>query len=625
IWLDGGVISIGSITPHLFDGVDVTIFAEPTAQLSIELRPQEGGPPTIVQVPVGEAAKNAVSRPLDDVGNRVLVLRTPGDRVRLKSDREDLIFRPGETFTCAVSTAIDDLEAGTSVDLSATLVDDVSGKTEWSAEERLAVPPSSLPSLVLSIPLPKAEGVYTLRLQVKRPPTRFVPLPGAKALAARDVQLVVFDPSKRPADEAPTWRQVLEIDPVNPGWWQRLPSWTQVRRLPGFPLGPLGSSGLSTSRHPLRTLSVLPATPPPGEPHWQAFPLPVQALRRPHLVEVEYPAGVEQHLGLSILEANSAGKVEPIGRDSGIYVESSASEPPAELGTHRFLFWPRSNSPLLLAVNRHPQAPAQFGRIRVYEASGDIGGTTPVKLPHSARRIVAAYFARPFFPEAFGAPDRVETTSGQSVDGWNTFFDGSARLTEYLNYAGFNAAVVNVVADGSSIYPSEFLMPTPRHDSGTGALADGASDVPKKDALKLLLHSFQRRELSLIPAIQLATPLPALESERRTTDPRLAGLELVDRNGRTWLEVQGPDRGFAPYYNLLHPRVQDEILSLVDELLTRYGNDSALAGVAIQLDGRGFSQLPGPDWGFDDTTIAAFERSTGIMVPGSGPARFAQR
>jgi hypothetical protein len=632
IWQEQGSIRIGSISPHLFDGIDVTVIAEPTSQLSVELQPQEGGSPTVVTIPVSEAAQDPASRSLDDQGklddqgNRILILRTPGDQVRIKTDRKDLIFRPGESFSFGVALALDEVEEGTSVDLSAALVDDVSGKVEWSKDERLAVPVSDSPTSEISIPLPKAEGVYTLRLRAKRPSgfnARFGPLTTTKSMAARDVQIVVFDPSNRAAGGATTWRQVLEIDPVNPGWWQRLPNWTQVHRLPGFPMGPLGSTEMVTSHHPLRTLTVLPSTPPPGEPHWRAFPLPVQGLRRPHIVEVEYPVGIEQHLGLSILEANSTGRVEPISRDSGVYVEGSATEPPAELATHRFLFWPRSNSPLLLTVNRHPTAPGLFGRIRVYACGDRIGAINPVPLPNSARRTVAAYFTRPLFPEAFGAPDRVDAASGQSVDGWNTFYDGATRLSEYLSYAGYNAAVVSVLADGSSIYPSRLLMPTPRHD--TSSTVDGGSDVPKKDVVELLLMSLERRNQSLIPALQLAAPLPRLETKRRATDPRVAGLELIDRNGRTWLDVYSPDRGLAPYYNLLHPQVQAEIVSLVDELLDRYGNHPAMAGLAIQLDGRGFSQLPGLEWGFDDATIAAFERATGIMVPGNGSVRFAQR
>jgi hypothetical protein len=103
------------------------------------------------------------------------------------------------------------------------------------------------------------------------------------------------------------------------------------------------------------------------------------------------------------------------------------------------------------------------------------------------------------------------------------------------------------------------------------------------------------------------------------------GICWVGPEGKTWLETRRPVRGMAPFYNVLHPRVQEAMLAAVREVAGRYGRHPSFAGLAIQLSAQGYAQLPGPTWGMDDVTIARFERDTQIKVPGEGPDRFAQR
>ena len=85
----------------------------------------------------------------------------------------------------------------------------------------------------------------------------------------------------------------------------------------------------------------------------------MEAVGVPHLLEIEYPASTDQHFSLSIVEPNAAGIVEGIGRDGGVYVEGFGRE--VEKQTHRMVFWPRTQSPMLLVTNQHPGAAAMFG------------------------------------------------------------------------------------------------------------------------------------------------------------------------------------------------------------------------------------------------------------------------
>ena len=67
------------------------------------------------------------------------------------------------------------------------------------------------------------------------------------------------------------------------------------------------------------------------------------------------------------------------------------------------------------------------------------------------------------------------------------------------------------------------------------------------------------------------------------------------------------------------------MLGVLRELAERYAQHPSFAGLAVRLSADGYAQLPGPDWGLDDATIAQFERDAKLRVPGDGPQRFAER
>jgi hypothetical protein len=67
------------------------------------------------------------------------------------------------------------------------------------------------------------------------------------------------------------------------------------------------------------------------------------------------------------------------------------------------------------------------------------------------------------------------------------------------------------------------------------------------------------------------------------------------------------------------------MLNVVREVLARYAAHESFGGLSLQLSPDGFAQLPGEGWGYDDRTIAAFQRDANVVVPGGGPQRFAQR
>ncbi len=285
------------------------------------------------------------------------------------------------------------------------------------------------------------------------------------------------------------------------------------------------------------------------------------------------------------------------------------------------VFWPRTATPLLLIANGRERTPAVYGKIRVLAAGEQLPRPQPAA--GGNQRLLAAYLDRPLLGENFSANESLDAWSGRSLHDWWTFHESGTRLIDYLRYAGYNGLMLSVLADGSTIYPSALLQGTPRYD--TGAFFASAQDPVRKDVLEMLLRLFDREGLQLIPTVEFAAPLPELESLLRAGGRDAEGIEWTGADGTALCGVWPPERGLAPYYNALDPRVQAAMLGVLHELAARYARHPSFAGVAVRLSADGYAQLPGPEWGLDDATTARFSRATGLRVPGAGPDRFARR
>ncbi|MFO0788365.1 MAG: family 10 glycosylhydrolase [Pirellulales bacterium] len=632
VWLDRADLHIRSLSAHTADNVNVVASASPDAKITIRLA---AGPQAAVfqaEVPLADLAKKPYQAKLDEHGNSLEVRAVPAPPIRINlrnraNDGGSLTMAPGSQLAFEAVPNLPPNLHGTTLDVQTTLTPARRKDTVWRSEpQRLAVPVNGYAKADLVVPLNVGDGVYTVHVNISRPSGYFRDkfFPGAAAsIAERSFQVVVLDPHPPAATGPGKWDTVLEIDPTNPKWIERLPTWTRQLRIPlinNINLGMLGSLRAGAVNLPLGRFVELPATVAGADAHWQAYSLPLEASGTPHLLEIEYPSDEEQHFGLSIVEPNAAGVIEGVQRDAGVYVEGLGRSEAQRVEKHRLVFWPRTQSPLLLVTNQHPTAPAHFGQIRVLKRVGPLNDDNP-KLPPT-ERLVAAYVSQPLVAESLGAWQTVAPAMNgatRAVADSQTQFESATRLAEYVRHGGYNSAVVAVCADGKSVYPSEYLPSTNFNGSGI------ADSIGPCDALELMLQTFDRERLTLIPSIEFAIPLPHLEELRRTSESQSSGLELIGANGRTWLEVNGPGDGRAPYYNVLEPRVQDAMLAVVTEIVQRYGRHPSFGGVAIQLTSNGYTQLPPLDWGLDDATVERFAQDTGVRIAGPGPNRFAAR
>lgn len=629
MWLGGqGALVVQQRSPRSYDGVDVLVSAPSTAKLLVRLSDaDQSDRPTTIEIPLASLSSEFVNKELDNRGNRVLAMRAPGDMLRVRFARGNLVFAPGETFKFSLEPHGLPLPKGGAARIKIQLLG--GGKELWSQQNESQGDRAE--SIPLDIPMPDIEGVYEVVITAINSPnwSQAVrkPLNWKRTIAERRVQLLVLD-SKRPAATRSDgeFAQVVEIDPANPRWYEKLNKLPQISltkgHLPRLSKGPLGNNCVRPQKHTLGELAQLKPNAESPDVSWEAYWLPIGQPGRPHILEIEYPSDVPQTLGISILEPNAAGALTSLGVDSSMNNTADgfgAAEPRWE--RHRVVFWPRTSTPMLLVTNGRDRMPAVYGKIRVLA-----GGQRLPRLSDSAGsdgRLLAACLDRPLIPENFSAIECFDPPSARSLHDWGTFYEGGTRLVEYLNHTGCNGLMLGVLADGSTIYPSSLLQPTPRYDTGV-FLASGQDPV-RKDVLEMLMRLFDRENLQLIPMVEFAAPLPELEALRREGGPNAEGIEWIGADGTNLCASWPPQRSLAPYYNVLDPRVQRAMLGVLRELASRYARHPSCTGMALRLSADGYAQLPGPDWGLDDATIRRFEQDTSIQVPGRGPQRFARR
>ena len=552
-------IRIHPRSPRSYDGCDLRVQGPENAKLIVTMWAAGSPPAGAVEVPLAKVLRSFAQFDLDEHQNRLLAQRSPGDVLRVSFDRASLVFEPGERFDLEVQPNVPDFAPGATYSLAAAVERARTGEDSWNKDFDVRVDSSGHGGAVpLAIPLPTAEGVYEVKLHLyppKRPLTSS--LVRGKPLAARKVQLVVLAPVKTLDRQPAAWQSVLDFDPASPKWWERLaprlPAWT---RLPSLP-HPVESGPVRTRNHLKRTWVELPVG------AWQAYPLSVAAPGTPHMLEVEYPSDWEQTLGISLIEPNAAGQVGPIGLDSGVDVSPPEPGNTPELRRHRLVCWPQSRTPYVLVVNRRSDRPALVGRINLLAGPRELPAAN-IPQPNFAARTLAAYYDKPLVAENFSASEAVDPINRRHLDDWQTFYEAGQRLVETLQYGGYNALVITVACEGSAIYPSQLLEPTPKYD--TGVFFESGQDPVRKDVLELLMRLCDRSGIQLIPAVQFSGPLPALEAERLAGGPAALGLEPIGPDGRTWLARRNLQGGVGVYYNALDPRVQRAMQAVIGEL-----------------------------------------------------------
>lgn len=592
-------------TNRVFNSIEFEIEGDLSARLQVFIQDQNDSQITVKhQFLLKDILKQKQILSMDQTNAQLVVQQVPGDSFVLTMNHPHLVFTPDELIEVQAFPKyllITDTPLGT--EMHWTLVRSRTREIVSSGSSQLA-PQSQQELLKQGIPFTvtaPSEGVYDLVVKIE---------PEQQAVA----QFVVISSQAKPNSNLAN---------------------NHLRMVDEFELNGIQNHHALVARRPhnrirnsfkslFKTNSEVDLTGNQSQP-WSAYHMKIRNQNQPHKLVVTYPHQSQTQLGFSILQPDAAGQLVPVGVDSGVYQTSSgvlttlsgdSQESQAEV-----IFWPRVNDPIILFHSLGTDSTIEITRVQVYElpvSDGDVASVEDATVEDTTaekKRLVGPYLQKPLLPEIFGASQVLDSISNRSLDDWQTFYEAGNRLAYYLNYHDFNSVLLAVSADGSSIYPSRYLAPTPRYDSGV--YHSSGQDITRKDVLELLFRIFDREQLALIPELQFSSIITSLEQVISEEPDESVGIELVNFHGKTWRKTEGASRGQAPFYNPLNQRVQNEIINIFTELVARYKSHTSFQGVAVQLTLNGYLQLPGLKWGYDDVTVSQFEKETGVKVPES--------
>lgn len=642
MWLtDQGDLRVASRSPRTYDGCDLTIDAPLQGRIIVEFTGPDGELLPAAEFELAKAARSLQQHKLDEHKNRVLIQRLPGDQLPVAFARENLVFSTGEKFEFSVTPRSLELNPNSTYLLTASLTyarttDEVSS-IERELRTNIAGEPEG--GAMFNISMPPSEGAFDIRLSLY-PKRITTPLVKGKALAERRLQVVVLEQVKTTkktefllnpfgslTGEPKSWESVLEFDPASPRWWEKMPRLPSVNKIPGITIPGLGHQTYSSEQPKIRAHLNQSLVELAGGA-WQAYPLSLTSIGMPHFLEVAIPSDLPQTLQISILEPNAAGEITPISLDTGIDVPRPAGEGRGEMRRHKIVFWPQTKSPLVLFVNRREDSSAYFGKIRVLAGPRELESSRHTSA--TPARLHAASLDRTLLCETFSAPEALDEATGRSRRDWLTFYLAGKRMVEYLEHTGRNGVMLSVAGEGSSLYPSAVLQPTPQFDGGT--FFETGQDPQQKDVVELLFRMCDRAGIQFIPAVRFTTPLPELEARLRDESIDSTGIIPLGPDGRPLppraRSQTGPmqtRQGEGRHYNPLDPRVQQAMRNVVSELAHRYGHHSSFGGISIQMSTDGYSVLPDETASLDDVTFSRFLEDSGLSLREEDERRFVAR
>lgn len=599
--VDGDVLIRHGTTSN-YGGGDVTLAGGPKSQVSIVLSSIETPEAKFERTfTFDELTAGTIGGEIDLLGNRCSVTRVPGDSLGVTFERDHLVFEPGEPFTFSIKPNLTGLLTRTAncrVKLVPAHQTGLAGSRTFQSKTlsfQLDENGSSDPQEV-QLEVPSEESIFNVEVELES--NWYQSSFAKKKVVRRSIQLLVL--GKRPDNiQTQGWKRVSTFDPDGASH-NSFPSLSQLSRMAGLSeKNTLGNEHLSRVVINNQTMTQLA----PGG--WQAIPLSVDRINKPHIVELEYLAGGEMAFGVSVLQPDASGQIPLYGFDSGVFIPRaivSGSEDSETIKTHRLTIWPNTKTPFLLVANRHASATATVGKVSVFAGPDRLQPSEIAARPNRSSRKLMAFYEAPLFPENFGAPEKVDPSVAEPLDDWRTFYEGAERLIQYLKANSYQGAFVTVACEGSSIYPSQLLSPSPKHDNGT--FFSSGQDPIRKDILEMLFRMFEREGLVLVPALAFSSPIPEVEAIRKRDGE--SEFDLIDLN-RT--QRKASSTGQLPIYNPLSRRVQRAVTRVVEELSDRYKSYSSFDGVAMVCRPDTYTLLPGRQWGYDQSTIQQFIQS----------------
>ncbi len=347
-----------------------------------------------------------------------------------------------------------------------------------------------------------------------------------------------------------------------------------------------------------------------GESKWDRFGYEVRipgADGSPVMLEVTWPDDRERAMSFYMIPksdwAQHRDRLSGGVQCGGEYPNTGTMQ------TARYLFYPTEEQYLFEVRTLVPGMAAAAAKLEIYRLAE--------RLPRLALDLPRGMTGRSLghldedqsFETNFGGPQ--DKSFHRSPLPYGYPIQCFEKLLDYMDYTGQDAMSYSLAR-----YTWSHLDEGPVNDVGDGMRVGGWVD--------LLLEMMGRRGKHLLGNINVWT-MPAQGASQEGLEARVKeGYYRVDRNGKT-AATGWEDPGLGD--NPSHPAVRAAFLKLVGEMLRRYGKYEAFRGIDLWCDGHAPYLYGSLDMGYDDLTVAAFERDTGIKVPAAEKpeGRFAER
>jgi hypothetical protein len=348
---------------------------------------------------------------------------------------------------------------------------------------------------------------------------------------------------------------------------------------------------------------------------WFAYTLHLPSKEELYEAEIQYPDD-DQRCFLMMLGEND---VNPWTLSLGVMCggEFSLSN---KMQTYTYYFYPRQNDPRLIFYNWFRGQRAAVGNIHVYRVTGNLpvlGSGQP------GGRQFGLYQEEPLRFTTYWGAEPVGNT-------WANINRSADRYCQWSNYIGANLWHPTIAVYQAVLWPTK-VMPgqAPADTDGYGVQGPATEKEPfRKDTIRLMLLNCEKYGMSFLGEVFL----PINDVLARYLDQRMGGTGTIEDNSpaKPWLCVDRTGQIAPNQYNALYPGVQDFVASFIQELATRYSDSPAFLGVDLRLLGwqfSGWQTVPSINWGYEDWTIAQFEKDTGVQVPvpNDDPQRFSKR
>lgn len=309
-----------------------------------------------------------------------------------------------------------------------------------------------------------------------------------------------------------------------------------------------------------------------------------------HLVEIDYPDDKYRTMDI-VLQKSDVARDDytlQVGRMCG-------DEYPLthRILTHRCLYWTQGADCSLIAMTARKNSPAAIAEIRVYEVPGGCLPVAKCRVPDTEgpHRVFGSQWEDPAINHDFGATHGSEKSLNLLID----------RMAAYMKYQGQDVLV----------YPGAFYQ---------GLIAHGRYNPRAKSRhfLQAWMEKFDHEDLGVIPKINLqCVPFDDRVCTRETMqDGSLhpTALAIWNTGKPSW----GGWHGQPPNFNISHPDVQAEVEKVFDALVADGKGHPSFRGICFHL-----TSITCPWWGsivsgYNDYTIAAFERDEKVKVRGVG-------